>query len=206
MNIKNFFLATVSTLAIAILANPAHAQKFVDIIGNPPYGSDPVNGVLGSGATPNTSSTRPAFINGTQGKVNALGATLTAASISGNQTIGGNSINVDPVAAETVLAVINSPANSNPSARDSLVAALGGGEAAQQLSRSMQGIRSGDGSIDPTILTGAVNSYNSYIRSLIASSQAIQKSTSELDSFVQTLPPGQKAAQVVLGKLLEAAR
>jgi hypothetical protein len=206
MNIKNFFLATVSTLAIAILANPAHAQKFVDIIGNPPYGSDPVNGVLGSGATPNTSSTRPAFINGTQGKVNALGATLTAASISGNQTIGGNSINVDPVAAETVFAVINSPANSNPSARDSLVAALGGGEAAQQLSRSMQGIRSGDGSIDPTILTGAVNSYNSYIRSLIASSQAIQKSTSELDSFVQTLPPGQKAAQVVLGKLLEAAR
>ncbi len=205
MNIKNFFLATVSTLAIAILANPAYAQKFVDIIGNPPYGSDPVNGVIGSGATPNT-STRPAFINGTQGKVNALGANLTAASISGNQTVGGNSINVDPAAAETVFAVINSPANSNPSARDSLVTALGGGEAAQQLARSMQGIRSGDGSIDPTILTGAVNSYNGYIRSLIASSQATQKPTSELDSFVQTLPPGQKAAQVVLGKLLEAAR
>jgi hypothetical protein len=206
MNIKNFFLATVSTLAIAILtSHPAHAQKFVDIIGNPPYGSDPVNGVLGSGATSNT-STRSTFANGSQGKVNALGASLTAASISGNQTVGGNSINVDPAAAETVFAVINSPANSNPSARDSLVTALGGGEAAQQLARSMQGIRSGDGSIDPTILTGAVNSYNSYIRSLIASSQAIQKSTSELDSFVQTLPPGQKAAQVVLGKLLEAAR
>jgi hypothetical protein len=206
MNIKNFFLATVSTLAIAILnSHPAHAQKFVDIIGNPPYGSDPVNGVIGSGATPNSSS-RPTFANGNQGKVNALGATLTAASISGNQTVGGNSINVDPAAAETVFAVINSPANSNPSARDSLVAALGGGDAAQQLARSMQGIRSGDGSIDPTILTGAVNSYNGYIRSLIASSQATQKPTSELDSFVQTLPPGQKAAQVVLGKLLEAAR
>jgi hypothetical protein len=206
MKITNFALATVSTLTIAILtSHPAHAQKFVDIIGNPPYGSDPVNGVIGSGATPNT-STRPTFTNGSQGKVNTLSATLTAANISGSQTVGGNTINVDPAAAATVFAVINSPANSNPSARDNLVTALGGGDAAQQLARSMQGIRSGDGSIDPTLLTGAVNSYNSYIKSLIASSQATQKPASELDGFVQTLPPGQKAAQVILGKLLEAAR
>jgi hypothetical protein len=114
---------------VAILtSHPAQAQKFVDIIGNPPYGVDPVNAVIG------------------------------------------------------------------------------GGEPAQQLARSIQGIRSGDGSIDPTLLTGAVNSYNSYIKSLIASSQATQKPASELDGFVKTLPPGQKAAQVVLGKLLEAAR
>jgi pterin-4a-carbinolamine dehydratase len=206
MNIKNFTLATVSTLAIAILtSHPAQAQKFVDIIGNPPYGADPVNGVIGSGATPNT-STRPTFANGSQGKVNALSATLTPASISGSQTVGGNTVNVDPAAAETALTVINSPIDANLPARDALVVALGGGEPAQQLARSMQGIRSGDGSIDPTLLTGAVNSYNSYIKSLIASSQATQKPASELDSFVQTLPPGQKAAQVVLAKLLEAAR
>jgi hypothetical protein len=206
MNIKNLTLATVSTLSIAILtSHPAHAQKFIDIIGNPPYGVDPVNGVLGSGATPNT-STRPAFANGSQSKVNALSATLTAANISGSQTVGGNTVTVDPAAAEAAFAVINAPANTNPPAREALVVALGGGESAQQLARSMQGVRSGDGSIDPTILTGAVNSYNSYIKSLIASSQATQKPASELDSFVQTLPPGQKAAQVILGKLVEATR
>jgi hypothetical protein len=206
MNIKNFALTTISTVAIAILtSHPAQAQKFVDVIGNPPYGADPVNGVIGSGATPNT-STRPTFANGSQGKVNALSATLTPAGISGSQTVGGNTVNVDPATAEAAFAVINSPMDSNPPAREALVVALGGGEPAQQLARSMQGVRSGDGSINPTLLTGAVNSYNSYIKSLIASSQATQKPASELDSFVQTLPPGQKAAQVVLGKLLEATR
>jgi hypothetical protein len=206
MNIKNLALTTISTVAIAILtSHPAQAQKFVDVIGNPPYGADPVNGVIGSGATPNT-STRPTFANGSQGKVNALSATLTPAGISGSQTVGVNTLNVDPVAAETAFAVINSPVGSNPPAREAFVVALGGGEPAQQLARSMQGIRSGDGSIDPNLLTGAVNSYNSYIKSLIASSQATQKPASELDGFVQTLPPGQKAAQVILGKLLEATR
>jgi hypothetical protein len=206
MKIKNFTLATASTLAIAILtSHPAHAQKFVDIIGNPPYGADPVNGVIGSGATPNTSP-RPIFANGSQSKVNALSTTLTAANISGSQTVGGNTVMVDPAAAEAAFAVINAPANSSPPAREALVVALGGGDAAQQLARSMQGIRSGDGSIDPILLTGAANSYNSYIRSLISSSQATQKPTSELEGFLQTLPPGQKAAQVVLGKLLEATR
>jgi hypothetical protein len=214
MNIKNFTLTTVSTLAIVIFtSHPAQAQKFVDLIGNPPYGADPVNGVIGSGATPNT-STRPTFANGSQGKVNALSATLTAASISGSQTVGGNTVNVDLAAAETALTVINSPVDANLPAREALVVALGGGEPAQQLARSMQGIRNGDGSlaeplgtrIDPILLTGAVNSYNSYIKSLISSSQATEKPASELDGFLQTLPPGQKAAQVVLGKLLEAAR
>ena len=206
MNIKNFTLTTVSALAIAIFTNtPAHAQKFVDIIGNPPYGSDPVNGVLGSGATPNT-STRPAFANGSQGKVNAFSATLTAASISGSQTVGGNLVTVDPATAKAAFAVITAPVDANPPAREALVVALGGGEPAQQLARSMQGMRSGDGSIDPSLLTGAVNSYNSYIKSLIASSQATQKPAAELDNFFQTLPPGQKAAQVILGKLLEATR
>jgi hypothetical protein len=205
MNIKNLSL-TASTLAIVILtSHPAQAQKFVDIIGNPPYGVDPVNAVIGSGATPNT-STRPTFANGSQSKVNALSATLTAASISGSQTVGGNIITVDPATAETAFAVINSPVDANLPVRDSFVTALGGGEAAQQLARSMQGIRSGDGSIDPTLLTGAVNSYNNYIKSLIASSQVTQKPTSELESFMQTLPPGQKAAQVILGKLSEATR
>jgi hypothetical protein len=203
---KRHYLATIATIATILLANtPAQAQKFIDIIGNPPYGSDPVNGVIGSGATP-TYSPQTTFANGVQDRVNAVSATLTAANISGNQSIGGNSIEVDPGAAETALAVINSPLNSNPPARDALVNALGGGIPAQQLAQSMVGLRRGDGSIDPVILNGAVSAYNNYIRALIASSQVTQQPSSNLDSYLRSLPPGQKAAQAILGKLLAAAR
>jgi hypothetical protein len=206
MKIKNFPLVIASTIAIVLSAdNAAEAQKFIDVIGNPPYGSDPVNGVIGSGATPNRSPS-PTFDNGIQAKVNAVSATFTVTSVSGSQLVNGNKIEVDPNAAAAVLAVINSPAGSNLPVNSTLVNALGREDTARQLVRSMQGLRSQDGSINPMILTKAVDSYNSYIRSLIDSSQATQKPSSELDSFVQQLPPGQKATQVILGKLLEAAR
>jgi hypothetical protein len=206
MKIKNLPLSISATILVVLLAsNTAQAQRFVDVIGNTPYGSDPVNGVLGSGATPNRSN-RAVFGNGVQAKVNAVGATLTAANSSGSQSVNGNQINVDVSTAETVLAVMNAPINSSPPEREVLVAALGGGSAALQLAQSVQGLRSGDGSINPVILTGAANSYNSYMRSLFETSQATQKNSSELDGFIQGLPPGQKAIQVILGKLLEAAR
>ncbi len=206
MKIKDFSLAAISTTITMLLAsNAAIAQRFIDVIGNPPYGSDPVNGVIGSGATPNRATTAT-FENGIQGKVNAVSATLTAVSVSGSQSVGGNTIDVDPNAANAAWAVINAPANSNPPATDVLIAALGGGDAAQQLARSMQGLRGGDGAINPVVLTGAANSYNSYMKYLFDSSQATQKPATELDSFIQKLPPGQKATQVILGKLLEAAR
>jgi hypothetical protein len=205
MNIKNISL-TISTLGLMLLAsNPAHAQRFVDIIGNPPYGSDPVNGVVGSGATPGR-TTKITFAEGVQNRINTASANLTATSISGTQTVAGNSIEVDPGAATTALAVINAPRNSNPPDRDALVVALGGGVAAQQLAQSMVGLRSGDGSIDPVILTGAASAYNNYIRSLVATSQSAQRSTSGVDSYIRSLPPGQKAAQAILGRLLDAAR
>lgn len=207
MNIKNFLLAIFSTLSIGFLTNSAaQAQKFIDVIGNPPYGSDPVGGVIGSGANPNGSSSNPAFENGIQLKVNAVGASLTATSISGSQSVGGNTIMVDSSAAETALVLINSSINSNPPERDLFVTALGGGATAQQLSQSMQGLRAGDGSIDSVVLSGAVTAYNNYMKSLIDSSQATQKPAAELDTVLQGLPPGQKVAQVILGKLLEVAR
>jgi hypothetical protein len=207
MKIPNFALATISTLASISIANnhPAQAQKVVDIIGNPPYGSDPVNGVIGSGATPGYYN-KATFANGVQDRVKAVSANLTTASISGTQTVGANTIDVDPAVAETALSVINSPLNSNPPARDTLVTALGGGIPAQQLAQSMVGMRGGDGSIDPVILNGAVSAYNNYIRSLITTARVTQRPTSELDSYLRTLPPGQKAAQVLLCKLVEAAR
>ncbi len=206
MKIKNFSLVIASTIAIILSAeNTAEAQKFIDVIGNPPYGSDPVNGVIGSGATPNK-STSTTFDSGMQAKVNAVGANLTVASVSGSQSVNGNTIEVDPNAAAAVLAVINSPAGSNTPANNTLVMSLGREDTAGQLVRSMQGLRGKDGSINAMILTKAVDSYNNYIRSLIDSSQATQKPSSELDSFVKQLPPGQKATQVILGKLLAAAR
>jgi hypothetical protein len=206
--IKLVLLAIVSMLSIGFSTNSAaQAQKFIDVIGNPPYGSDPVNGVIGSGANPNGSSSgSPGFENGIQGKVNAVGANLTAANISGSQSVSGNTIMVDSSVAGTALAVINSSVNSNPPERDLFVTALGGGATAQQLAQSMQGLRAGNGSIDPVVLSGAVTAYNSYMKSLIDSSQATQKPAAEIDTFIQGLPPGQKAAQVILGKLLEVAR
>lgn len=206
MKAKNFYLSVfliISTLFFTV--GTANAQRFTDVIGNPPYGSDPVRGVLGSGATPGD-STSAAFSNDIQSRVNVAGATLTVASTSGSQFVNGNTIEVEATSAETVLAVINSAKNSNTSASNNLVAALGGGAAAQQLAESLQGLRSGNGSIDPLILTGAVSSYNNYMRSLIDSSQVTQKPSSELDSFLQRLPSGQKAVQAVLGKLLEATK
>ncbi|WP_295614442.1 hypothetical protein [Chamaesiphon sp. GL140_3_metabinner_50] len=207
MKIQNLSLTTISTIVAILVANnaPAQAQKFVDIIGNPPYGADPVNGVIGSGATPG-SGTKITFADGVNDRVKAVSANLTAANISGTQSVGGNSIEVDPAAAETALAVINAPLNSNPAARDTLVTALGGGIPAQQLAQSMVGLRGGDGSIDPVILNGAVSAYNNYIKSLVSTSQVTQRSSSELDTYLRSLPPGQKAAQVLLGKLVAAAR
>jgi hypothetical protein len=206
MKTKNLYLTIVLAItSLFLTVEIANAQRFVDVIGNSPYGSDPVRGVLGSGATPGN-STNAAFNSDVQNKVNAAGATLTVASTSGSQSVNGNTIEVEATTAETVLAVINSAKNSNTPASNALVAALGGGAAAQQLAESMQGLRGGDGSIDPVILTGAVSSYNNYMRSLIDSSQATEKPSSELDGFIQRLPSGQKAVQVVLGKLLEATK
>ena len=83
---------------------------------------------------------------------------------------------------------------------------MGGGDSAKQLAMSMQGLRGGDGTINSAVLSGAVSSYNNYLRSLTDSSQAVGKPGSQLNSIVQSFPAGQKAAQVVLGKLVEAAR
>ena len=207
MKIHHFSLAAISTITVMLLANndPAQAQKFVDIIGNPPYGADPVNGAIGSGATRGYYN-KTTFANGVGDRIKAVSANLTAASLSGTQTVGGNAIEVDPAVAEAAFAVINSPRNSNPPARDTLITALGGGIPAQQLAQSMLGLRGGDGSIDPIILNGAVSAYDTYIKSVINTSQATQKPSSELDSYLRSLPPGQKAAQAILGKLVEAAR
>ncbi len=162
--------------------------------------AQPVPGI--SGGKTSSASFAPEI----QAKVNSVGATLTAANISGNQSVGGNTVNVDPAAAQVAFDVISSPSSSDSPAVAGFVTALGGGESAQQLAKSMQGLRGGDGTINSGVLSGAISSYNVYLKSLIDSSKATEKSTSELDKLVQSFPAGQRAAQVVLGKLVEATR
>jgi hypothetical protein len=207
MKIKH--ILSVASLATAILPlSPVLAIPLAnssDGLGNAPIGSDVVGGVSGSGARA-TKGRAASFAPEIQSKVNAVGATLTAASLSGSQAVGGNTVVVDPAAAQVAFDVISSPAGGDSPAVTAFVTALGGGESAQQLARSMQGLRGGDGSINSSVLSGAVSSYNSYLKTLIDKANVTERPTSDLDNLMQALPAGQKATQVVLGKLVEAAR
>jgi hypothetical protein len=207
MKIKN--ILSVACLATAFLPlSPTFAiplPKAFDGFGNAPVGSDAVGGVTGSGARA-TKGSAASFAPEIQSKVNAVGATFTAASLSGSQAVGGNTVAVDPAAAQVAFDVISSPAGGNSPAVAGLVTALGGGESAQQLALSMQGLRGGDGSINPSVLSSAVSSYNSYLKTLIDKANVTARPTSDLDNLIQAMPAGQKATQVVLGKLVEAAR
>ncbi len=168
-------------------------------------GSEPVSSVVGSGANrPNKNM--PAFGGEIQARVNATSAGLTVPAISGTQTVLGQTVTVDPAVAQTAFDVINSPAGSNTPAVAAFSQSLGNSSSAQSLAVAMQGLRRGDGSIDPIVMTNAVNAYNGYVQTLSADGRITTRPTSELDSYIQSLPPGQKAAQVLLGKLLEASR
>jgi hypothetical protein len=164
----------------------------IDVSGVAATSSAPVSGVVGSGATRGQSS-RSSFAPETQAKVDAAGASISAASLAGT----------DPAVAQALIDVINSPAGSRPAALPTLVTALGGGAPAEALAGSLLGLRSGNGSIDATILSGAVTNYNSYLNALISSGNVVgQKPVTELDGYIQSLPPGQKAVQMLLTKLL----
>jgi hypothetical protein len=205
MKIKNVLaLATLAAVMLPLSVSAVPLPGAYNGFGNAPVGSDSVRGVSGGGSGSKSGSA--SFTPEIQSKVNAVGATLTASNISGSQPVGGNTVNVDPAAAQVAFDVISSPAGSDSPAVGGFVTALGGGDSAKQLAMSMQGLRGGDGTINSAVLSGAVNSYNNYLKSLTDSSQAIGKPGSQLNNIVQSFPAGQKAAQVVLGKLVEAAR
>jgi hypothetical protein len=207
MKIKN--ILSIAAIATALLPlAPAYSlpiSGICDVLGNAPISGDVVSTASANLAEAGAART-PGFAPEIQSKVNAAGANLTATSLSGSQTVGGNTVNVDPAVAQAAVETIGSAAGSDSPGVKTLTTALGGGDAGQQLAKSMQGLKRGDGSIDAVVLTSAVSSYNNYIKSSIDTSQVTQKPTSELNSFVEGLPAGQKAAQVVLGKLTEAAR
>lgn len=185
-------IGVLAALLSGAVAQAAPNTGLVDVGGVAATSSAPVSGVVGSGAT-RGQSTRSSFAPETQAKVDAVGASLSAASLEGT----------DPAAAQALIDVINSPAGSSPAALGTLLIALGGGSPAEALAGSLLGLRSGNGSIDAAVLSGAVTNYNSYLNALIAGGNVVgQKPVTELDSYIQSLPPGQKAVQMLLTKLL----
>jgi hypothetical protein len=207
MNMRKIWsLAAIAAIFLPLApATAAPISGICDVLGNAPIGSDAISSIAGSGAESGVTN-NATFAPEIQAKVNAVGAALTATSLSGSQTIGGTSVEVDPGTAQAAFETIGSPVGGDSPSVKVLTTALGGSEAAQQLANSMQGLRRADGAIDSVVLTNAVGAYNNYVKYLIDSNQITQKPTSELNSFVQNLPVGQKVAQVVLGKLTEAAR
>jgi hypothetical protein len=204
MKIQNILLVAGALAAFLPFSGASAGPNtgLITVSGNSVFGSAPVSGVVGSGAT-RGQSMRTAFAPDVQSRVDAVGATLTAGSISGKQMLGSNAIDVDPDTAQALIEVINSPAGSDSPALARFVTSLGGGDQAMALAGSLRGLRNGNGSINADVLTNAVGSYNTYLNSVIVRSNVIgEKPVSELDGFVQSLPFGQKAAQVLLTKLL----
>lgn len=202
----NFITSIITSVLLVpnLLLPPTPAMAQVTF-GN--VGSEPVNGVVGSGANhPRSTKTILTFGDRIQAQVNAASARLTVAGVSGTQTVLGETVGVDPAVMQTAFDLINTPMGNSTPAVEVFSQSLGGGNTAQNLAMAMQGLRHGDGSIDSSVMTNAVNAYNIYVKMLAINNNATTKPTSELDSYVQSLPPGQKVARVLLGKLLESAK
>jgi hypothetical protein len=207
-------------------ATPATAQI---LFGN--VGSEPVSGIVGSGSKRQGSTkTISTFDPSVQSKVNAASAGLTVAAVSGTQTVLGKTVTTDPAVVQIAFDLINSPVGVNTPAVAAFAQSLGSNPNAQNLATAMQGLRSSDGSIDASVMTNAVNAYNTYVQTLSVSSNPTTtpssspstpspsstppvpgdtpstSSSGTATGDLSNLPSGQKVAQVLLGKLLEAAR
>jgi hypothetical protein len=224
LNIKLIAVIVTSALLAPILIltpTPATAQI---LFGN--VGSEPVSGIVGSGSKRQGSTkTVATFDPSVQSKINAASAGLTPGAVSGTQTVLGQTVTTDPAVVQTAFDVINSPVGANTPAAAAFTQSLGNSSSAQSLTTAMQGLRNSDGSIDATVMTNAVNAYNAYVQTLSVSSNPSTPSPSSTPPApsdpsatpsnpasgtttgdLSSLPPGQKVAQVLLGKLLEAAR
>jgi hypothetical protein len=201
---KNFKTLSIIAALFAIfpVANSAQANPgLFDVGGNAALNSGPVSGILGSGTVPGVRNSA-SFAPEIQSKVNSIGSTLTASSISGSQTVGDTTISVDPVVAQALLDLSASAPGSDTPVLAAVVTALGGGDAAQALAGSMRGLIGNNGTINPTVLTTAAGNYNTYVSSLVTKANVTERPASDLDSVLQSMPAGQKAAQVLLTKLL----
>jgi hypothetical protein len=189
-------ILTVLLPGLAAQAGPN--TGLIDASGVAATSSAPISGMVGSGTTPGK-IIRNRFSPEMQAKMEKVDISLD--NIAGSQSFGDNYINVDPVSAEALIEVVNSPAGSNPPGLAKLGVALGGTDPAQSLAKSLLGLRDYKGNIDAAVLTNAVTAYNAYMSSLHASA-IDQLPTSELDGYVRSLPEGQQAVQVLLTKLL----
>jgi hypothetical protein len=193
--------AVAAILPLANVAQAAPNAGLYDVGGNAPNNSGPVSGVVGSGTVPGVKNSA-SFAPEIQSRVNSIGSTLTAANISGSQSVNGGTVAVDPVIAQALLDLSASAPNSDTPVLAAVVIALGGGDAAQALAGSMRGLIGNNGTINPTVLTAAAGNYNTYVSSLVTKANVTERPASDLDNVLQSMPAGQKAAQVLLTKLL----
>jgi hypothetical protein len=193
--------AVAAILPLANVAQAAPNAGLYDVGGNAPNNSGPVSGVVGSGTVPGIKNSA-SFAPEIQSRVNSIGSTLTAANISGSQSVNGGTVAVDPVIAQALLDLSASAPNSDTPVLAAVVTALGGGDAAQALAGSMRGLIGNNGTINPTVLTAAAGNYNTYVSSLVTKANVTERPASDLDNVLQSMPAGQKAAQVLLTKLL----
>jgi hypothetical protein len=201
---KNIKILSIIAPLLAIFTGTNAAQAnpgLYDVGGNAAHDSVPVSGILGSGTVPGSKKSA-SFAPEIQSRVNTVGSTLTAANISGAQSIGGATVTVDPVVAQALIDVSASAPGSDTPALAAVVTALGGGETAQALAGSMRGLIGQNGSIDPTVLTTAAGNYNTYVSALVSKANVTALPNTDLENVVQSMPAGQKAAQVLLTKLL----
>lgn len=201
---KNFKTLSIVAALFATfpVANSAQANPgLFDVGGNAALNSGPVSGILGSGTVPGVKNSA-SFAPEIQSKVNSIGATLTASSISGSQLVGDTTVAVDPVVAQALLDLSAAAPNSDTPALAAVITALGGGDTAQALAGSMRGLIGNNGTINPTVLTTAAGNYNAYVSSLVTRANVTERPVSDLDTVLQSMPAGQKAAQVLLTRLL----
>ncbi|MCY7336091.1 MAG: hypothetical protein LH613_07750 [Chamaesiphon sp.] len=180
MKISSYLLGlgTVATLAALNLA-PASAQ-----VGNGSDNGNIFNSIVNTGGGGSVGGGEPSYASQSQSAVNQLSQSLTANTVGDAATF-----DVMNGAAPAPLVAALLPTGAAADGATS--------RAAANLANNVQGLRSGDGNINPTKLNASVGAYNEYVKALVG----------ELgpENALTNAPVGQKALQGVLGQLIQVA-
>jgi hypothetical protein len=180
MKISSYLLGLGAVASLVALSlTPANAQ-----VGNGSDNGNTFNSITNTGGGGVVGGGEPSYASANQSAVNQLSQSLTANTV-------GDAATFD---------VINgaAPAPLVASLLPTGVAADGAtGKAATTLATTVQGMRSGNGNINATKLNASVGAYNEYVKALVG----------ELgpEKALASAPAGQKALQMVLGQLIQAA-
>lgn len=180
MKISSYLLGlgTVATLAALNLA-PASAQ-----VGNGSDNGNIFNSITNTGGGGSSGGGEPSYASQSQSAVNQLSQSLTANTVGDAATFDVMN-GAAPAPLVTALLPTGAAADGATS------------RAATNLANNVQGMRSGNGNINPIKLNASVGAYNEYVKALVG----------ELgpDNALTNAPVGQKALQGVLGQLIQVA-